>query len=200
MAKQIDPKVTNIIHHLASQGVQHIVEGLSGMIGEPLIATPPEIRFLPVLQIPNQFGGPEVEAVGIYLHAEGQMAGQFMLILPLDKALELVDLLMMEPPGTTTSLEGIGKSALAEVGNLAGSYFLNAIADITHQITVVTPPAVMSDMVGAILNVIVAESASQVEEVVTIITSLIHGGRDVQATFWYVPDANTLDALAQLQG
>lgn len=46
-----------------------------------------------------------------------------MLIFPYERALKLVDLLIDEPEGTTQQLGTYERSALAEVGNLCGSFF-----------------------------------------------------------------------------
>ena len=53
----------------------------------------------------------------------------------------------------------------------------------------------MFDMVGAILNVVVATSAEQVEEIIIISTDIKHGDRATQANFWYIPDSKTMDVL-----
>ena len=196
----MDKKFDALLHQLALDGVQRSVEGLSQMVGETLRATPPRVTYVPILKITNLMGGPETEAVGIYLRAEGEMSGQFMLLLPFVKALELVDTLMGDPPGTSQTLAGLGRSALAEVGNLTGAYFLNAVAESTGLQTVVSPPEVMMDMVGAILTIIVAAAADEVDEVIVITTNISHGERDVQASFWYVPDASAIEALRKTVG
>ncbi|HPH95482.1 MAG TPA: chemotaxis protein CheC [Anaerolineaceae bacterium] len=189
-----------MIQSLASAGIKKSISGLSDMIGEELSFTAPEINFVPILQIPSLVGGPENEAVGVYLRAEGEMAGQFMLIMPLKKALEMVDMLMDDPIGTNQELEGMGRSALAEVGNLTGAFFLNGIAQITGKETVVTPPAVMLDMVSAILTIIVAHAGEKVERVITIRTNIITAHKqDIQADFWYVPDLSTVNALNNMR-
>lgn len=190
----------DMIQSLASAGIKRSIRGLSDMIGEELTSSEPEIEFVPLLQIPNLVGGPENEAVGVYLRAEGEMAGQFMLIMPLNKALEMVDMLMGDPPGTAKELEGMGRSALAEVGNLTGAFFLNGIAQVTGKETVVTPPAVMMDMVSAILTIIVAHAGDRVERVITIRTNIITASKqDIQANFWYVPDLSAVNALNNMR-
>lgn len=192
-SQQYDLGPNSLIHRMASEGIQHAVQGLSEMAGTQLIAAEPTISLVNLFSLPDLLGGSEIEAAGVYLKTEGQMAGQFMLIFPLQKALEMVDLLMGEPTGTTTTLEGMGRSALAEVGNLTGSYFLNAIATLTGLETLPSIPQVICDMVGTIMDVIIATSAEQLNYVIMIQTSILQGDRDVQATFWYVPDPHVME-------
>ena len=189
---QLDDHQISLLREIAIEGVNHAVEGLSAMIGETLMTSDTIVTLEPVLNVTGLVGGPENEVVGIYLKTEGQMAGQFMLIVPIDKALELIDLLMGDPAGTATDVDDMGRSALAEVGNLTGSYFLNSVALMTGFETLPTPPAVMVDMVGAIMNIIVATAAEVVDQIVVIRTGIMHGDREVELYFWYVPDAQAM--------
>ncbi len=189
------PRFNPLLNTLARLGVQHATNGLSDMAGEEFTATEPELVAIPVLKVPEYVGGQENEAVGVYLRATGEASGQFMLILPIANALEFIDLISMEPLGTTKELDAMGRSALAEMGNMVGSFFLNSIAELTGIESRPTEPDVMFDMVGAILNVVVATSAEQVEEVIIISTDIKHGDRATQAIFWYIPDSKTMDVL-----
>ena len=195
MENESSTKISPLLDKLARLGVQHAIGGLSQMVGEDLDYTEPILYSVPVLKVPEFIGGPENEAVGVYLRAYGEASGQFMLILPIAKALEFVDMLMDEPPGTTQELDDMGKSALAEMGNLSGTFFLNAVAEVTGLETMPSEPAVMFDMVAAILGVIVATSAEHVDEILIIKTSLMHGDHNVPADFWYIPDMNAIEAL-----
>jgi len=189
--------LNEFLFHIAQAGIRHAVKGLSEMTGQELTATAPVLRFVPILKVPDQVGGLEKEVVGVYLRASGEMAGQFMLILPYSKALEFVDVLMLQPSGTTQELDDMGKSALAEMGNLAGSFFLNAIAEQTRLETLPSTPAVIFDMVGAVLDVIVATSAEAANEVIMIQTSIMHGEMQIKADFWYIPDPRAMQVIEQ---
>lgn len=192
-----DEALRSLLEALASEGVQNAAQGLSEMVGEELTFSQPTVSLVPFTAIPLLLGGPEEEAVGIYLRSEGEMAAQMMLVLPYPKALELVDLLMGTPPGSTQHLGQLERSALAEVGNLVGSFFLNAVAEITGRSSRPSPPAVMVDMIGAILDIIIATSGDVGEHVPMIQTSFLRQGREVEANFWVVPDRTTLDAFAR---
>lgn len=146
------------------------------------------------------FGGPESEAVGIYLRAEGEISGQFMLALPYLKALELADLLLDQAPGTTTQLGTMERSALAEVGNLTTAFFLNTVDSITGLGSRPTPPAVMVDYIGAIIDIIIATTGGVTENVLMLHASLLRDNREAQADFWLIPDAATLEMFSKKAG
>lgn len=195
MNDELRMNLLNKLRQLANNGVNHAAQGLSEMIGDNISASNTEVKFIPILSVSDYLGGPENEVIGIYLRAEGKMSGQFMMILPHEKAFELIDVLMDEELGTTKELDSLGKSALAEIGNLTGTFFLNSLAEMTGLVTMPTPPDVMYDMVGAIMNVVIAFSAQMVDEILAIRTNFSHGNREVELFFWYVPTPEALKAL-----
>ena len=165
--------------------------GLSNMVGRTVSNGEPRIETVPLADVPGRAGGPEAEMVGIYLLIERGLRGQAIVILPLANALGLADMLMGNPPGTATYLGQIERSALAEVGNMTLSYFLNAVAAHAGHVDELlrpSPPAVMVDMLGAILNVVVTPVAVVRDDLVIIETELNDARNTMQARFWVLPD------------
>jgi chemotaxis protein CheC len=165
--------------------------GLSNMVGRTISNGEPRVETVPLADVPVRAGGPEAEMVGIYLLIERGLRGQAIIILPLANALGLADLLMGNPPGTATYLGQVERSALAEVGNMALSYSLNAVAAHAGDIDDLlrpSPPAVMVDMLGAILNVVVTPVAVVRDDLVIIEAELNDARDTVQARFWVLPD------------
>jgi len=194
------PEITGLLVQMAEAGVTRAAAGLAGMLGQEVTVTQPNLRLMPLAEVPGVLGGPEQEAVGIYLQAVGELSGQIMLILPLAKAMELVDLLLGVEPGATQTLGSLERSALAEVGNITGTFFLNAVAVACGLHSRPSPPAVMVDMVGAILDIIVAMSAGVSETVLVIEAAFLRDDREVEAHFWVIPDNAALQGLAGATG
>lgn len=194
-AKQISEELLKVLQAIAEEGLTSAADGLSSMIGTTLTVKNPCVKTVNVKDIPSALGGPENEAVGIYLKAEGDMTGHFMLVVPYEKAMEMVDMLMEVPAGTTQMLGSIERSALAEVGNLTAAFFLNAVAAMTGISSRPTPPAVMVDMIGAILDIIVAATGGISEYVLTFQAMFSYADRSVDADFWVIPDPATLESF-----
>jgi chemotaxis protein CheC len=190
-----DAKFLSTLRTIATAGVHNAAIGFSSLLGHTIDVSQPDVRVVPLLDIPKLTGGPEKEAIGIYLRAEGDIAGQIMLILPLNKAFELVDLLLGLEPGATTTLGTLERSALGEVGNMTGTFFLNAVANLTGTSIRPTPPAVIVDMVGAILDIIIATTGGVSENVLLMQANFIDGDRAVETDFWVIPDAITLHLI-----
>ena len=190
-----DKKLVESLQAIAGEGMHNAARGFSDLLGHKVEVTQPTVKLVPILDIQNYVGGPDVEAIGIYLRAEGEITGQIMLIIPYQKALELVDLLMEQPEGTTKQIGHHERSALGEVGNLTATFFMNSVAKRTGTSIRPTPPAVMIDMVGAILDIIVASSGGVSDHVLLMEANFTDNDRAVEAEFWVLPDASALKAL-----
>jgi chemotaxis protein CheC len=195
-----DQNLFEILQSIASAGIRNAAVGFSSLLGHNLSVSQPQVKVIPLLDIPKIVGGLENEAIGIYLRAEGDMSAQIMLIIPYQRALELVDLLMGVDPGSTTQLGSLERSALAEVGNMTGTFFLNAIAAATGASIRPTPPAVMVDMIGAILDIIIATSGGVSDQVMLLEARFYDGTRAVETSFWVIPDATTIKAFGTPKG
>ncbi len=173
---------------LVCAAVQNAARGLSGMVGLPITTGTSQARVLHFNEMVRHLGDPESEMVGIYLLLKGDLTGQAILILPLSSALHLADVLMDVPMGSSTILGDMERSALAEVGNLTVSYFLNAMASLTGQPLRPSPPAVMVDMLGALMDVVATPVAAVSDDLLIIETVLQDSEGALQARFWVLPD------------
>ncbi len=124
-------------------------------------------------------------------------SSQIMMVIPYQKALELSDLLMGVPQGATQALGTLERSALGELGNLCGSFFLNSIAKTAGASFRPSPPAVMVDMVGAILDIVVATVGGVSEHVLLVHANFTEGKRFVETNFYVIPDMKALHTLVQ---
>jgi chemotaxis protein CheC len=182
---------------IAHEGIKNAADGFSGMVGRKIEVSSPKLELIPLLTIPKVVGCLEDDAVGVYLRFEGDMQGQIMMIIPHQKALELADLLMRLPQGTTHHLGSLERSALGELGNLCTSFFLNSIAKTAEASIRPSPPAVMVDMVGAILDIVVATAGGVNEHVLLAHANFTDGPRFVETDFWVIPDMKALHILLE---
>jgi len=194
---QLDEKLLEMLKNITSEGIKSAASGFSGMLGRQITVSNSTLRVVPLLSIPEIVGSPEDDAVGIYLRFEGDMMGQIMMIMPYIKAMELADLLMELPLGTTQRLGSMERSALGELGNLSGTFFLNSLAKSAGGNYLPSPPAVMVDMVGAILDVVVATAGGISENVFLMQACFMDGTRGVEANFWVIPDMIALQTLVK---
>ncbi|MHB1416989.1 MAG: chemotaxis protein CheC [Chloroflexota bacterium] len=171
--------------------------GLSEMVGVEIGLTKPSVAVRPVQSLHSLLGGPEEEVVAICLGVTGEVEGHMALALSTASACELVDMLFGQEDGSTVSLDEMAESALAEAGNLTGSFFLNALADASGLTIVPTPPTVAVDMGGAILDALLAILWGEGEEVMIVETEFVQRERLVNATFLVIPSSHSLNRIAE---
>ena len=182
---------------LVSKGVTNALTGLADMVGQKIEISSLEARYLPIKDISYLVGGPEQTTAAIYLSVSGAAEGHMIVIYRPETAYDLIDMLLGQPAGTTNELGEMETSALGEMGNIVGSFFLNALADATGLKLRVSPPSVMMDMAGAILDAILAEVMSDVDEALVMQTS--YGTEDMQinGTFLCLPSVSLQTALLE---
>ncbi|GAP22537.1 chemotaxis protein CheC [Leptolinea tardivitalis] len=193
--RKVDENLLAKMRIVAARGFSNSAQGLSQMIGQDLSVHSPDVDMVPLADIPEILGGPDNDAVGVYLRVDGELIGQIMLVIPYQQALEFCDMVMDVPSGTTKEFGRMERSALAEIGNLTGSFFLNAIYEITGLSSHPSPPAVMVDMVGSILDVVIATMGAISDHIMMFKASFQIGDRKIQADFWIIPDPVTLEKL-----
>jgi chemotaxis protein CheC len=180
---------------LVSLGTDNAMQGLSQMIGQDIEVQSFGLRRVPVAALPSIVGGAEAEAVGIYLTVSGSADGHLMLMYDPRIAYAFIDLLLMQPVGTTTALDAMGRSALGEMGNVIGAFFLNAIADATSLDLRPSPPAVMTDMAGALLDIVTSDILLSQDETYVADTTFQVAGQEISGNFLVMPSEELLGAL-----
>lgn len=179
---------------LFSGGVVNAVSGLSEMAGQEIGVAGMSFKKVVVQDIPNLFGGPETPIVAVYLEMQGETNGHMIVVYHPKVAFELIDLLLGQPAGSTTGLSEMETSTLGEVGNIMGSFFLNHISDTTGIRFQPSPPAVMMDMAGSILDAAMASILRHCEYIYVMETTFGTNDRQVAGTFLVIPEPR-LEAL-----
>ena len=182
---------------LVSQGSANAVSGLSQMIGQEIRVTSMNARLVPANDTPDLIGGWEALTLGVYLAVTGCAEGHMFMVYEPQTAMALADLLMGNPPGTTQSLDEMEVSALGEVGNIMGSFFLNSLADNTNSQLQPSPPAVMMDMAGAILSVALANILQESDDALVVETCFSTEDRQIAGTLLIMPSPELLRLMLE---
>jgi chemotaxis protein CheC len=185
---------------LALKGIDNAMTGLATMVNREIRMSSLSLKQVPASEAPNLVGGADKMVIGIYLAFEGDATGHLMLVHQPDVALAIIDMLLGNAPGTTGDLNEMEQSALGEMGNIIGSSFLNAIADALDLSLRPSPPEVILDMAGAILDVAFAEILQQSDDVIVAETSFGTADRQARGTFLVIPSLNFLKVILSHAG
>jgi len=164
-------------------GIKNAVDGLSKMVGRDIAVSGFRTKKVAVKDIPDMFGGSEALIVGVYLSICGDSTGHMFFAYKPDTAFNLVDMLLGQPQGTTTVLSDMEQSVLGEVGNVMGSFFLNYLSDNVGLGVQPSPPAVMMDMAGAVLDGVMASIMEYTDYVYVVETEFSSEDTQVTGTF-----------------
>ena len=172
---------------LIGGGVNNAVVGLSQMAGQDIKIASMKIKKVPVKDIPALFGGAEALIIAVYLEISGTANGHMVVVYQPNVAFDLIDILLGQPQGSTKQLQDMERSTLGEVGNIMGSFFLNFISDTTGMRFLPSPPAVMMDMAGAVLDATLANILAYCDETFVMETTFGTSSRQVSGTFLVMP-------------
>lgn len=185
---------------LALKGIDNAMSGLATMVNREIRMSSLSLKQVPASDAPALVGGADKMVIGIYLAFDGDATGHIMLVHQPDIALAIIDMLLGNEPGTTQDLNEMEQSALGEMGNIIGSAFLNAIADSLEMSLRPTPPEVILDMAGAILDVAFAEILQQSDDIIVAETTFGTSDRQAKGTFIVIPSFNFLKVILSHAG
>ena len=83
------------------------------------------------------------------------------------------------------------------MGNIMGSFFLNSLADATGLNLNPSPPAVMMDMVGAVLDVALGDIMQETDEALIVEATFGTSDRQINGTFLVMPSVSMQKALLE---
>ncbi|MCC6174134.1 MAG: hypothetical protein IT305_02420 [Chloroflexi bacterium] len=176
--------------------VQSAARALSEMAFREIAAISPEVRMVNLTEVAMVAGDPERAVLAVYLGVQGDIPGHILLAFSEPMALGLVDMLLGQPEGTTVELGDLEVSALAEAGNVAGSFFLTTVADWAGLVLPPTPPVVIHEMCGAILDTLAATLALEAHEQAMLIDAQFScDGQIVEASFFMFPGDKMVAAV-----
>jgi chemotaxis protein CheC len=182
------------LRELANIGSGTASTALSGMLGRPVDISVPKAEALPFAEAVEAAGEAEAEITGIVLGLLGEMNGTVLLLVPPPDADKLCRMLGVEPD------DEFALSALGEIGNIVGTSYINALASMTAMEIEPTPPATATDMLGAIVESVLAGAAMSGDVALMLDSNLVVEGEDCSISFLLVPDQGGVDLLLSRLG
>jgi chemotaxis protein CheC len=167
----------------------------------------PKADLVSIYALSEYYGAPDSLVAAVFVRSLGEFGCSLIFIQDEDDSKLMVDLLLRQQFGDSFSSdlpEEVVESALAEVGNIILSSFLNAINMLIgtrHQISV---PGVAHDMLGSILDVVATIFGQMGEMALIVNTELrVSGGEDkdrdkgrkISGNIVVVPDPDALELL-----
>ena len=182
------------LRELANIGAGTASTALSEMLGRSIDLAVPDVSVLPMADAVDQLGPAEQEITGIMLGVEGELPGTVLMLLTPENAEKICVMLGL------SAHDELAPSALGEIGNVVGTSYLNALSGMTGIAVEPTPPTTVTDMLGAIVESILAVRAASSDRTLLLDSSLIVEGEDCSIVFLLVPDHGGAEELLERIG
>jgi chemotaxis protein CheC len=182
------------LRELANIGSGTASGALSALLGRPVDISVPSARAVSFAEAVEATGDPESTVTGIALGIFGDLDGVVLLLVSPADADHLCRMLGVEPGSEYV------QSALGEVGNIVGSSYINALAEMTGMAIEPTPPATATDMLGAIVHTVLAGQAQAGDMALMLDSDLEVEGEDCAIAFVLVPSASGVEELLERLG
>jgi len=177
------------LRELANIGSGTASTSLSAMLGRSVDISVPTAEALPFAEAVDAVGPAERVVTGVAIGVKGDMTATVLLLLGEGDAATLCGLLGVDPD------DELAISALAEIGNIVGASYLNALGAMTGLELEPEPPQSATDMLAAIVASVLAGRAGADDLALVLDSDLTVAGEDCSISFLLVPTAGGVQEL-----
>lgn len=185
------------IRHIGMIGANHAATALSRLTGARVESSIPEVKVVPFAEVLPLFETVEDPAVGVLLPYGGDIEGHFLQLFPEDGVRTLQEFLLADPAGASPAMRD---SAITETASIMTGAFLTILSRLTGHILMSSPPLLVKDMAGAILDELLAEIGTGGDSLITIGTVMREEMGPVLARTLLLPDPAGVRLLLEAAG
>lgn len=190
----------DVLQEISNIGLGNAATALAELLNKKIDMAVPKALFVDVEKIFSLVGGPEEVVSCVFLNVEGDVRGTVLFIFTEPSTYRLVEMLMGLEAGTVTALDGMGESAVAEIGNVLTGSFMNAIGGMTGLTMNTSVPMFAFDMFGAILSTSLVASGHWDDQVLFIETLFFQEQDEINGLFYLLPETGALNRLFEALG
>ncbi|MDR0804867.1 MAG: chemotaxis protein CheC [Oscillospiraceae bacterium] len=187
----------DVLKEIGNIGSGNAANALSSMIGKSIEIEMPSVKILGFQEAIEQNGSPEDVVGAVLIRLKGNIEGMVLLIIEEDFAELVLETFFGADPlnGKLLEFDEGRKSALAEVGNIMGSSYVNAISDLSQLKIDIELPSYTADMLGAIMSVPVIEFGEVGDKLLCIDKKMRINGVSVKSNMLLIPTVESLTTL-----
>lgn len=156
-----------------------------------------EVKNLKLTDIPLFLGGLNSLALGVHVPFHGDLEGNVLLLFPEDGIRALEKGLL----GSKTSLaRELRDSAFSEIGNILTGTILTVLSSMTEKILISSPPILVYDMAGAILDALLADVGATSDDAMVIVFHLTDSKGESLVRSVFIPGVAGIELLLEAAG
>ncbi|MCC7053104.1 MAG: chemotaxis protein CheC [Gemmatimonadaceae bacterium] len=151
--RSLKPEQLDALREVANIGAGHAATALSTLIGQPIMINVPTIALARLDEVPGHVVSDPAAAVAVVqLRMLGDLTGRSLLVFAEPVACRLAELMLHRPRGSSSRIDALEQSALAECGNILSGAYLNALAEFMHLMLLPSPPTLSVAAARAVLS------------------------------------------------
>ncbi len=194
----LDVGILSELEIVARGGAEQASHAISSFTGREITITVSAVDTVPIEEIPERLGDGSQPAVGLLSRICGDVTGNAALIFDDAGAAQLIRWLGGRVGCTVEPvLDDMQRSMLEETANITISSFMNNVAAHLSLRCVPNAPVCLSDMAGAILSVLLLESAEVADKALMFSTAFRSDDHNMEAFLVFLPSPNSFDRLQE---
>lgn len=183
------------LREIGNVGVGNAVTALSKLLNKKIDINIPETKFVPLSEFAKEAGGPEKIVIGIYMGISGDLTGETIFLFSKESALELVDLMMGQEPGTSKIFEENAESAFKEMANIFSGAYLSALSNMLELKQFPGIPHVAQDMIQSIVDFVLCKVGESADEILCVKTKISMEGHNINGEYILMFEQESLRQL-----
>lgn len=187
--------LTDALRTVAVNGSYNASRALSKWLRRGVRLTSDGFKSVSVADAASGIGEPDAVIAAVHLPLAGELAGHMLLTFPEHVALRIVDFVMQAPEGTTTEFDELAESCLQETGNIVASAYANSLSKWLKLAIEPSVPTFAHDMVSAIVDPMLVETAAHHDEVFIATTDFMIDEQHLEWGLMLLPSRASLRAM-----
>ena len=177
------------LRELANIGSGNAGTALGTMLGKSVDINVPTAAALPLDEAVAIAGAPDELRFGVVVPMVGDFDAIVVLLFPEEDAKKLTGIYGIEPSTPD------GYSMLGEVGNILGTNYINALAQMVGMEMEPQPPQVVEDMLASILSTVLIGRGDDVDEALILDSNLLVEEEECTLSFLLLPNHGGIKEL-----
>jgi chemotaxis protein CheC len=182
------------LRELANIGSGNAGTALAQMLDKTVEISVPNAAVLPLAEAVAIAGEPDELRHGVVVGVVGDLDAAVVLLFSAADARTLCGIYGIDPRTPD------GRSMLGEVGNILGSNYINVLAEMAGIRLAPTPPQVVEDMLGAILQSVLLGRDEDVEAALVLDSALSVEGEQCSLSVLLLPTEGGIRQLLERLG
>jgi chemotaxis protein CheC len=177
------------IQEVANIGTGNAATALAQLVNRSVDIGVPQAELVPLAEAAERIGPLESMVFAVLTPVKGVMAASMLLAFPDESAEALCGML-----GCSAETE-IGHSCLQEIGNILTGSYTTAIAGMTGIDIEPEPPMLAYDMLGSVIDGVLALSVESNDTVLFLQTAITVEGEPCNFGFLFIPREGAVNQL-----